>query len=291
MLPVKHITFRKCIGFPRKHTASEGSYDRANRQKSLPTGCVHDRNRRNGALRCPALWDIQVHRSQRPVATVTEKQSRIIRPGTENPGCKQTRTTYTGWPGHSKEILERRKNANPKLAPVVGQELAIRRKVCLTSNPNLYNDFLSELEKQAQSDTDDYVKNKRKLENTSVTLGGAGTGKTVAIGGIAADIISFDDDIEFVFAASNDEQATKLKSSVGHEGNVFITNDPTPEDKHKNIFKEYVNGTLPESYYDDVKQRVEFNPIVLNPTKTLFDPSKSRKVIIVDEATLLDVVK
>lgn len=72
---------------------------------------------------------------------------------------------------------------------------------------------------------------------------------------------------------------------------MFITNDPTPEDKHKNIFKEYVNGTLPEPYYDDVKQRVEFNPIVLNPTKTLFDPSKSRKVIIVDEATLLNVVK
>lgn len=190
-----------------------------------------------------------------------------------------------------KEILERRKNANPKLAPVVGQELAIRRKVCLSSNPNLYNDFLSELEKQAQNDEDDYVKNKRKLENTSVTLGGAGTGKTVAIGGIAADIISFDDDIEFVFAASNDEQATKLKSSVGHEGAVFITNDPTPEDKHKNIFKEYVNGTLPEPYYDDVKQRVEFNPIILNPTKTLFDPSKSRKIIVIDEATLLNVVK
>lgn len=190
-----------------------------------------------------------------------------------------------------KEILERRKNTNPKLAPVIGQEFAIRRKVCLSSNPNLYNDFLSELEKQAQSDKDDYVKNKRKLENTAITLGGAGTGKTVAIGGIAADIISFDDDVEFVFAASNDEQATKLKSSIGHEGNVFITNDRTPEDKHESIFKEYVNGALPEPYYDDVKQRVEFNPIILNPTKTLFDPSKSRKIIVVDEATLLNVVK
>ena len=67
----------------------------------------------------------------------------------------------------------------------------------------------------------------------------------------------------------------------------LLQTDPTPEDKHKNIFKEYVNGTLPEPYYDDVKQRVEFNPIVLNPTKTLFDPSKSRKVIIVDEGNVI----
>ena len=191
-----------------------------------------------------------------------------------------------------KEILERRKtDGSPKLAPVVGQEFAIRRDVCLAANPKLYNEFLAEMKSLAQDDTDEYVKNKRILENTALALGGAGTGKTVAIGGISADIIAFDDDVSFVFMASNDDQVEKLKASVRHDGKMFTTDENAGNDRHKDIFKEYVNGDLPKPYYDKDKEQLDFNPIVLNASKTLFDPSKSKKVIIIDEVTLLDVMK
>ena len=192
-----------------------------------------------------------------------------------------------------KEVLERRKtDGSPKLAPVVGQEFAIRRDVCYAANPTLYNAFLEELHTLAQNDTDEYVKNKRLLRNTSLALGGAGTGKTVAIGGISADILAFDDDVQFVFVASNDDQVKKLHSSVGHDGEMFTTDDETVSGSgHDNIFKKYVNGDLPKPFYDKVKGHLGFNPIVLDSSKTLFDPSKSKKVIIIDEVTLLDVVK
>jgi hypothetical protein len=191
-----------------------------------------------------------------------------------------------------KEVLERRKtDGSPKLAPVVGQEFAIRRDVCQAATPTLYNDFLKEMKELAKNDPDDYVKNKRILENISLTLGGAGTGKTVAIGGISADIISFNDDVEFIFIASNDDQVSKLRASVGHSGKTFISNPRKKNGKNNNVFDEYVEGKLPEPYYDEVENSLKFNPIILNQNKTLFNPSKSRKIIMVDEVTLLDVVK
>lgn len=192
-----------------------------------------------------------------------------------------------------KEVLERRRtDGSPKLAPVVGQEFAIRRDVCYAANPALYNAFLEELHTLAQNDADAYVKNKRLLKNTALALGGAGTGKTVAIGGISADILAFDDDVQFVFVASNDDQVEKLQSSVRHDGKMFTTNDEgVSGSRRKNIFKEYVSGDLPHPFYDRAKEQLDFNPIVLDSTKTLFDPSKSKKVIIIDEVTLLDVVK
>lgn len=177
-----------------------------------------------------------------------------------------------------KEVLERRKqHADQKLAPVFGQELAIRRSVCMAANINGYNLFMDKLKDQAGSDSEIYIQNKRTLHNVSAVFGGAGTGKTVAISSIIAEMLAYDDDIEFVYIAPGEAQVEKLKKSVGYDGKQYVANE---------FFNSFTTGVSDDKMkYDVDKEQMQINPSLKG---TVFASGKSRKVIIVDESTLFN---
>jgi hypothetical protein len=104
-----------------------------------------------------------------------------------------------------------------ELAPVYGQELAIRRNVSMALNPDLYNNLLAKIYEMYP----EAMHKKDILPNVSVVLGGAGTGKTVAIAGISAEMLSFDDDVEFVYLAPSKKQADNLAANVQKPGTIL----------------------------------------------------------------------
>lgn len=176
-----------------------------------------------------------------------------------------------------KEILERRDPNKKPLAPVFGQELAIRRSVCMASNMSGYNLFMDKLKEQAGSDSEIYIQNKRTLHNVSSIFGGAGTGKTVAISRIIADVLSYDDDVEFVYIAPGTAQVEKLKNSVGKDGKQYTASE---------FFNSFTTGISDDKMkYDVDKEQMQVN---VSLKGTVFSPKKSRKVIIVDESTLFN---
>lgn len=179
-----------------------------------------------------------------------------------------------------KEVLERTPaESEKKLAPVFGQELAIRRSVSMAANVEAYNLFMDKLKEQAGSDSSTYIQNKRTLHNVSTIFGGAGTGKTVAISKIVAEMLAFDDDIEFVYIAPGELQVEKLQTSVGKDGKQYTS------DK---FFEEFVEIDSSKIVYDEQQESMQFDVKI---KKDVFSPGKSKKVIIVDESTLFDVTK
>jgi hypothetical protein len=115
-----------------------------------------------------------------------------------------------------KEVLSNRKD----LAPIFGQELSIRKAITAALDPTLYNAVLKHI-----SELNPSSYKKPPLNNMINVFGGAGTGKTVAISSIAAEILAFDDDVEFVYLAPSDTQVKNLKRNVGKEGTIYTIED------------------------------------------------------------------
>jgi hypothetical protein len=82
----------------------------------------------------------------------------------------------------------------------------------------------------------DTMHKKDILPNVSVVLGGAGTGKTVAIAGISAEMLSFDDDVEFVYLAPSKKQADNLASNVQKPGTILTIDSLDEFFEEKPIF-------------------------------------------------------
>ena len=167
-----------------------------------------------------------------------------------------------------------------ELAPVYGQELGIRRNIAMALNPELYNSLVKKIVKLYPDGT----YKKKALKNMSAILGGAGTGKTVAIAGISAEMISFDDDVEFVYLAPGKEQADKLAANVGKSGTI-LTADSLSE------------------FMTDVKFTYELDKKTGNKTgnikwsykldsdKKIWNGDKKRKILIIDEVTLFNATQ
>lgn len=162
-----------------------------------------------------------------------------------------------------------------ELAPVYGQELAIRRNVSMALNPELYNNLLDKIQKLYP----EAMGSKPVLANMAVTLGGAGTGKTVAIAGISASMLAFDDDIEYVYLAPTEKQANNLARNVQKEGTILTTDS----------LDEFFQDKPKFEYELDKKTGNKTGKIKWNYTlndKQMWVGKKKRKVLIVDEATL-----
>ena len=170
---------------------------------------------------------------------------------------------------------------NSKLAPVYGQELAVRRNICMSLNPELYGSLLGEIYEQYP----DTAGKKPILPNVSVVYGGAGTGKTVAVSAISAEMMSFDDDVEFVYLAPSENQAKNLKKNVGKEGVVLTTKDLDGFFEEKPKF-DYEYETLPDGKKGNKTGKINWKYRLNN--NTLWKGNKKRKVLIVDESSLID---
>lgn len=186
------------------------------------------------------------------------------------------------WHSRYVNVLDSFKTVDDKiLAPVIGQEWAIRRNCCLAANVVEYNRFVDEMSKQAENDNNKFVQNKRKLYNISSVFGGAGTGKTAAISAITAEMLSFDgNNVEFVFIAPENRQVENLKRNVKKEGKSYNSKD---------FFEKYVKGLDKEMTYDKKEEKMNFG-YTLN-SDNIFTPGKTTKVIIIDESTLFNIAQ
>ena len=171
-----------------------------------------------------------------------------------------------------KDILTK----TPDLSPVFGQELAIRKFITGSLDPSLYNKVLDHISKLNPSSH-----KKPPLYNIINVFGGAGTGKTVGISAIAAQILSFDKDIEFVYLAPKQEQVENLAKNVGITGTNYTAEDFEKEFftfKPKYKFKEITSE----------KKKVVTWSYSLDNSKKLWKSDKKRKVLIMDESSLFD---
>ena len=186
------------------------------------------------------------------------------------------------WHSRYVNVLDSFKTVDDKtLAPVIGQEWAIRRNCCLAANIAEYNRFVDEMSEQAKNDNNKFVQNKRKLYNISSVFGGAGTGKTAAISAITAEMLSFDEsNIEFVFIAPENRQVENLKRNIKKEGKSYNSKD---------FFEKYVKGLDKEMTYDKKEEKMNFG-YTLN-SDNIFTPGKTTKVIIIDESTLFNIAQ
>lgn len=171
-----------------------------------------------------------------------------------------------------KDILTK----TPDLSPVFGQELAIRKFITGALDPSLYNKVLDHIAKLNPSSH-----KKPSLYNIINVFGGAGTGKTVGISAIAAQILSFDKDIEFVYLAPKQEQVENLAKNVGIVGTNYTAEAFEKEFftfKPKYKFKEITSE----------KKKVVTWSYSLDNSKKLWKSDKKRKVLIMDESSLFD---
>lgn len=177
----------------------------------------------------------------------------------------------------SNNFYERYKNVLGKteLAPIFGQELAIRRNVSLAANKKLYNSVLDEI---AALNPD---KDKPALHNLSVIDGGAGTGKTAAVSAISAAMLAFDQgkSVEFVYMAPNEDQAKKLQDSVGIKGITMVADNLDEYYATKPEFSLVIKNGKPDD--------VSIKNGILN-AKKLWNTDKPIKILIVDEFSLFN---
>ena len=92
----------------------------------------------------------------------------------------------------------------------------LRKAVTAALDPTLYNAVLKHI-----SELNPSSYKKPPLNNMINIFGGAGTGKTVAISFIAAEILAFDENIEFAYLAPSDTQVKNLNRNVGKEGTTY----------------------------------------------------------------------
>lgn len=180
------------------------------------------------------------------------------------------------YPRYNNILSKYRTPDGKELAPVYGQELAIRRNISMALNPDLYNNLLEKIY-QMYPET---MHKKDILPNVSVVLGGAGTGKTVAIAGISAEMLSFDDDVEFVYLAPSKKQADNLASNVQKSGTILTIDSLDEFFEEKPTFEYELDEKGNKTGV--IKWKYKLN------SKQLWTGGKKRKILIVDEVTLFN---
>lgn len=121
--------------------------------------------------------------------------------------------------------------SDPEIAPVYGQVYAVRHLISQISNTELYNKVLDKIKENADYsefsvEQKAYYENKTILKNLGVVLGGAGSGKTVAVVKKILNILNNNSDsVELKFIAKHQSQANKVAESGGSNENNALTVD------------------------------------------------------------------
>lgn len=166
-------------------------------------------------------------------------------------------------------------NERSKFAPILGQEFAIKNNICNLLNPEVYNSLLEKIG-QKYTGTYAYIKAKPVLKNANFSIGGAGVGKTTAIA--SNSIRMAGDNVEYVLMAPTDSQVKKLKSDLDLDVDAYT--DLEFFTKAVKDWKE--DKVLRTNKYETVIQDLVYNNV------QFFKTTNSKKVFIVDEATLYD---
>ena len=180
------------------------------------------------------------------------------------------------YPRYNNILSKYRTPDKKELAPVYGQELAIRRNISMALSPDLYNNLLAKIYEMYP----ETMHKKDILPNVSVVLGGAGTGKTVAIAGISAEMLSFDDDVEFVYLAPSKKQADNLASNVQKSGTILTIDSLDEFFEEKPTFEYELDEKGNKTGI--IKWKYKLN------SKQLWTGGKKRKILIIDEVTLFN---
>lgn len=179
-------------------------------------------------------------------------------------------------------IIEHNKTAENKLAPVYGQEYAIKQIIGQTLNPGLFNAILDGIANNADyKDMDDkfkaYNQTKSRLHNLSVVLGSAGAGKTVGVIKTILDtIIGSQDSIDVIFLAKEIEQAEKVRDAAGFDKGAHTVDD----------YCQITFGEKVSNYKKTPEDHMEADSSV--ETKgSVFDKNAKLKLVVIDEVETL----
>ena len=173
--------------------------------------------------------------------------------------------------------------SDPQIAPVYGQEYVTKQLISQIINPALFNKILSKAKSKADySDLSQKEKNyyeaKSVLYNLGVVLGGAGSGKTVAVIKKVLEVLNnSSDSVEIKFVAKQQTQANKVAKSGGYDDNAAFTVDKYLQSIGVVIDK-YTFDRGTDHFKIDVNKSEE---------ESIWDENSKLKVLVIDEIETL----
>lgn len=160
-------------------------------------------------------------------------------------------------------------------APIFSQEMAVKENYAMALRPDLFNN-IAELLRDGDN-PDNYIANKKSLQNVIMTLGGAGTGKTTSIANIVVKMLD-GKDLDIIAITPTTDQLTKLKTSIGKPEIKGYTKDE--------VFKLITtnpNG-IESSNIEYDENAATLQPKDINASDTaIYDSGKKIKVFVIDE--------
>lgn len=183
-------------------------------------------------------------------------------------------------------------NKTDDLAPIFGQEYAVRMALANVRKMDLFNEINARMKredfvKQNMDNVSDGVVEELSacpmLYNLTAIFGGAGTGKTDGGAGVFAQMLT-GEDVEYIAVAPEDSQKEKISNSVGATSAYTV---------HELLAKVYDKDVRPYEVIKDKDGNVLTGDFNINHeatlTGTVFDNNKRLKILVVDEIGKINI--
>ena len=138
-------------------------------------------------------------------------------------------------------------------------------------NKELFNKIINGLV-PSDPNLSDYIKNKLKLYNFYCTFGGAGTGKTTAVGYLLKTL--FNETSSFISLAPTSEQASKLATSIKADNSKIFNK--------ADFIKAILGRELTTDDYELHNDYITLKDFIIPKVTSLFDNTPN-KILFIDE--------
>lgn len=155
--------------------------------------------------------------------------------------------------------------------PIFSQEHAVRIGYAMNYNKELFNKIINSLV-PSDPNLSDYIKNKLKLYNFYCTFGGAGTGKTTAVGYLLKTL--FNETSSFISLAPTSEQASKLATSIKADNSKIFNK--------ADFIKAILGRELTTDDYELHNDYITLKDFIIPKVTSLFDNTPN-KILFIDE--------
>lgn len=157
--------------------------------------------------------------------------------------------------------------------PIFSQEHAVRIGYSMNYNKELFNKLINKLTITSEPLTP-YMQDRLKMYNTYLTFGGAGTGKTTAVGYLLKTL--FNENSSFISIAPSNRKALDLSVAINDvNGKTFNKDD---------FIKEILGRNLTIDDYEIGEGYIKLKESIFPLTTTLFD-NKNNKILFIDEVS------
>ena len=164
-------------------------------------------------------------------------------------------------------------------APLYGHEYIVRMGYSMLYNPDVFNMLLDKIA-DSYPGSDEYISSRKRIKNILFGLGGAGTGKTTSLALLFKELVK-EDDVEFIYAASDRTQVDKLCTSLNAESS-----------EQRFTLKDFIKKIAEDQLSNDNIEVQDNNLVFKKPLKisdeSIFADTSNIRILIIDEIETLN---